>query len=143
MPLGQPLKSLIDTSTVKVGASATVVYGLGYRDPVSGEWAKLDTAAGVIQAVNPQRLLLTLQGERRPQRIDSKRIQTLLLAKPPPHRATAFDSTKLDADRDTSTVEVGTLVIPEQAWRPKTLESGSEKADQPGQISATEYPDRR
>ena len=36
----------IDSSTVEVDATAVVVYGLGYRDPVSGRWPRLARARG-------------------------------------------------------------------------------------------------
>ena len=37
----------IDSRTVEVGALAVVIYGTGERHPVSGAWAKLDTARGL------------------------------------------------------------------------------------------------
>ena len=69
----------IDSSKVRVGASVAVVYGLGFRNPVSGEWLKLTTARGKVQAVDGQRLLLALEEDRQSQRIDMERIQTLVL----------------------------------------------------------------
>ena len=41
----------IDSSKVKVGAYAEIIYGTGERDQVSGKWEKLDTAQGYIKAV--------------------------------------------------------------------------------------------
>ncbi len=67
----------IDSTTVEVGLPAVVIYGLGYRDPVTGQWPRLTQARGVIQAVNSQRLLLSDNG--RSQRIDLARIQRLSL----------------------------------------------------------------
>ena len=69
----------IDSSKVRVGASVAVVYGLGFRNPVSGEWLKLTTARGKVQAVDGQRLLLAVEDDRQSQRIDMERIQTLVL----------------------------------------------------------------
>ena len=68
----------IDSGKVRVGAFAEVVYGKGARDPVSGEWEKLDTASGYIKAVDAEGL--TLGGRFRKKRIAFVRIQRLLLA---------------------------------------------------------------
>ena len=73
----------IDTSKVRVGASVTIVYGLGYRDPLSGEWPKLAIAKGTIQAVDGERVLLALEGRDSVQRIDLERIQGFDLADAP------------------------------------------------------------
>ena len=51
----------IDSSTVKPGAYVEIIYGSGERDPVSGEWERLDTARGYIQAIDAERLVI---GER-------------------------------------------------------------------------------
>ena len=67
--------SAVDTSKVRAGASVTIVYGLGYRDPLSGEWPKLAIAKGTIQAVDGERVLLALEGRDSVQRIDLERIQ--------------------------------------------------------------------
>ncbi len=84
----------IDGSTVEVGAMAVVVYGLGYRDPVSGKWLRLAEARGVVQAVDGHRLLLAIEGQQRSQRIDLDRIQKLVLVEgAPPGRAVDFDKT--------------------------------------------------
>lgn len=71
----RPSPSPVDTSKVRVGASVTIVYGLGLRDPVSGEWPRLARAKGTIQAVDGERLLLALEGRDSVQRIDLERIQ--------------------------------------------------------------------
>ena len=76
------LYETIDTSRVRVGASVTIAYGLGYRDPLSGEWHRLDTARGTIQAIDEQRLLLAVEGRDFPQRIDLERMQSWGLASP-------------------------------------------------------------
>lgn len=67
--------SPVDTSNVRVGAAVTIVYGLGFRDPLSGEWPRLARAKGTIQAVDGERLLLALEGRDSVQRIDLERIQ--------------------------------------------------------------------
>ena len=72
----------IDSTTVVVGAAAVVVYGLGYRDPVSGKWPRLAGLAGVVKAVDEHRLLLALEEQRWPQRIDLERVQRLILLGP-------------------------------------------------------------
>ena len=51
----------IDSSTVKSGAYVEIIYGKGERDPVSGEWERLDTARGYIQDIDAERLII---GER-------------------------------------------------------------------------------
>ena len=51
----------IDSSTVKPGAFVEIIYGRGEREPVSGEWERLDTAKGYIQAIDAERLII---GER-------------------------------------------------------------------------------
>ena len=48
----------IDSSTVKPGAFVEIIYGRGERDSVSGEWERLDTARGYIQAVDAERLII-------------------------------------------------------------------------------------
>ena len=94
LPAGVILEAgRIDSSTVKAGASVAVVYGLGYRDPVSGEWPRLTTARGTVHAVDGQRLLLALEGRDSLQRIDLERIQTLVLAGSPSIGSTDRDST--------------------------------------------------
>ena len=51
----------VDSSTVKPGAYVEVIYGKGERDPVSGEWEKLDTVKGYIKAIDSETLTI---GER-------------------------------------------------------------------------------
>ena len=78
-PTGVVLKAgEIDSGKVRVGAFAEVVYGKGARDPMSGEWEKLDTASGYIKAVDAEGF--TLGGRFRKKRIAFVRIQKLLLA---------------------------------------------------------------
>ena len=101
LPAGVILEAgQIDSSTVEAGASVAVVYGLGYRDPVSGEWPRLTTARGTVHAVDGQRLLLALEGRDSLQRIDLERIQTLVLAGSPSLGLTDRDSTVADGSRE-------------------------------------------
>ena len=72
-----PESSAIDTSKMRVGTPVVIVYGLGIADPTTGEWPKLATATGTIQAINEQRLLLAQKGQDLPQRIDLQRIKRL------------------------------------------------------------------
>ena len=51
----------IDSSMVRPGAYVEIIYGKGERDPVSGEWERLDNAIGYIQAIDAERLII---GER-------------------------------------------------------------------------------
>ena len=53
--------SEIDSSTIKPGSYVEIIYGKGERDPVSGEWERLDRARGYIQAVDAETLTI---GER-------------------------------------------------------------------------------
>ena len=66
----------IDSSKVKVGAYAEVIYGTGERDQVSGKWEKLDTAQGYVKAVDAESLTIS-QGLGK--RIAFERIQQLIL----------------------------------------------------------------
>ncbi len=68
----------IDSSKVRVGAFAEVVYGKGEQDPFSGQWEKLYTASGYIKAVDAEGL--TLGRGLWKERIAFARIQKLLLA---------------------------------------------------------------
>ena len=72
-----PESSAIDTTKVRVGTPVLIVYGLGIADPATGEWPRLATATGTIQAINEQRLLLAQIGQDLPQRIDLQRIKRL------------------------------------------------------------------
>ena len=51
----------IDSSKVRVGVFAEVVYGKGARDPVSGDWEKLGRVSGYIKAVDAESLTLALR----------------------------------------------------------------------------------
>ena len=73
----------IDGRTVPAGARVVVVHGRGERHPVSGEWARLDTSAGWVQAVDSSALVLSREGDLRQQRIPLDRIQRLVMAGPP------------------------------------------------------------
>ena len=68
----------IDSSTVKPGAFVEVIYGRGERNPVSGEWERLDTARGYIQAIDTETLTI---GERFWKKVIAlERIQKLIIA---------------------------------------------------------------
>ncbi len=57
---GEVLKAgEIDSSKVKVGTYAEVIYGTGERDQVSGKWEKLDTAQGYVKAVDAESLTIS------------------------------------------------------------------------------------
>ena len=68
----------IDSSKVRVGAFAEVVYGKGARDPVSGKWEKLGRARGYIKAVDAEHL--TLGRGLWKERIAFARIERLIIA---------------------------------------------------------------
>ncbi len=68
----------IDSSKVKVGVYAEVIYGMGERDQVSGKWEKLDTAQGYIKAID--RESLTIGRGFWKKQIAFERIQKLILA---------------------------------------------------------------
>ncbi len=70
----------IDSSKVRVGVFAEVVYGKGKRDPVSGEWEKLGRVSGYIKAVDAERLTIALGEGALKEQIAFTRIQKLLLA---------------------------------------------------------------
>ena len=75
---GQFDLSKIDSSTIEPGTFVEVTYGRGERNPVSGEWKKLDTARGYIQAIYEDRLVI---GERFwKKEIALARIQKLTIA---------------------------------------------------------------
>ena len=67
----------IDSSKVKVGAYAEVIYGQSAQHPVSGVWEKLDIASGYIQAVDAEHLII---GQHFGKQIAFARIQQLILA---------------------------------------------------------------
>ena len=67
----------IDSSTVKPGAYVEIIYGKRERDPVSGEWEKLDTVKGYIKAIDAETLTI---GERFwKKKIELERIQKLTI----------------------------------------------------------------
>ena len=66
----------IDSSKVKVGVYAEIIYGMGEHQ-VSGEWEKLNTAQGYIKAVDQESLTISLGLGKR---IAFDRIQQLILA---------------------------------------------------------------
>ena len=68
----------IDSSKVKVGVYAEVIYGIGEQDQVSGKWEKLGTAQGYIKAVDQESL--TIGRGLWKEQIAFKRIQKLILA---------------------------------------------------------------
>ena len=104
----------IDSRTVDVGAFVVVIYGQGERHPVSGAWAKLDTARGSIKAVDSRRLIVGLAPDGWSKRIALERIQTLSLLGAP-----------LSAvDRDRTHTRTPNLVPPAQA-EPEVARSDS------------------
>ena len=68
----------IDSSQVKLGAYAEVIYGTGEQDQVSGKWEKLDTVEGYIKAVDAERL--TIGRGLWKEQIAFERIQKLIMA---------------------------------------------------------------
>lgn len=68
----------IDSSKVKVGVYAEVIYGMGERDQVSGKWEKLDTVKGYIKAVDQEGLTIGRGFWKK--RVAFERIQNLILA---------------------------------------------------------------
>ena len=68
----------IDSSKVKVGAYAEVIYGKGEWDQISREWKKLDTARGYIQTVDAESL--TIGRGLWKEQIAFERIQQLIMA---------------------------------------------------------------
>ena len=91
--------SEIDSSTVEVGALAEIVYGQGERHPISGEWAKLDTARGYIKAVDRRRLIVGLEPDGWSKWIALERIQTLILVGWPSPGSVDRDSIQVDSGR--------------------------------------------
>ena len=67
----------IDSSTVKPGAYVEIIYGRGERDLVSGEWERLDTARGYIQAIDAERLIIRERFWKK--EIELERIQKLTI----------------------------------------------------------------
>ena len=68
----------IDSSKVKVGVYAEVIYGMGEQNQVSGEWEKLDTVQGYIKAIDAESL--TIGRGLWKKRIAFERIQKLIMA---------------------------------------------------------------
>ena len=77
----------INHSTVEVGAFAVMIHGQGERHPVSGEWERLETSRGYIQAIDAETLILSQGGDGRVRFIALERIQTLVLVGKPSRRA--------------------------------------------------------
>ena len=100
----------IDSSKVRVGAFAEVVYGKGERDPISGEWEKLVTASGYIKAVDAKSLTLALRQGLGKKRIAFARIQKLLLAK---------SSRDMERLRKTTDMELPFARTDAGSWRSK------------------------
>ena len=89
--------SAIDSSALRVGTPAIVIYGLGLRDPVTGKWPRLTQEKGVIQAVDSRRLLLTRE-KGGVQRIDLARIQTLIVEETSVSLSASQDTVQAQAD---------------------------------------------
>ncbi len=68
----------IGSSKIKVGTYSEVIYGMGERDPVSGEWEKLGTAQGYIKAIDAESL--TIGRGLWKEQIAFERIQKLIMA---------------------------------------------------------------
>ncbi len=94
----------IDARTVQAGARVVVVHGRGERHPVSGEWARLDTSAGWVQAVDVSALFLARERGLRQQRIPLDRIQRLVVGGRPAWEA-AIDSTGAAGSEKVESVE--------------------------------------
>ena len=77
----------IDSSTVEVGAFAVVIYGMGKRDPVTGDWEQLVTVRGYVQGVDAEALHLARKQGGWSGEIDLERIQTLVLVGSPSLKA--------------------------------------------------------
>ena len=69
----------IDSSTVRIGSYVVVIHGQGERNPVSGEWERLETARGYVRAVDKEILTLARGRDGWQERIALDRIQTLVL----------------------------------------------------------------
>ena len=82
----------IDSSTVEVGSYVVVIHGQGERNPVSGEWERLETARGYVRAVDAEKLILVRRQENWTEPIVLDRIQTLVLVGAPYLRG-VWDST--------------------------------------------------
>ena len=67
---------------MQAGARVPVVHGRGDRHPVSGEWARLDTSMGYVQAVDDSALILSREGNLGQQRVLLDRIHRLVMEMP-------------------------------------------------------------
>lgn len=97
-----------NSSTVKVGAFAVIIYEQGKPHPILREWKKLVTTRGYVQAVGAETLTLALGQNGKPQRIALDRIQRLTLVGTPSPEAAEWDSVQIDASRADDGLE-GTL----------------------------------
>ncbi len=77
----------IDSSTVEVGTFVVIVYKREERQPISGGWARLDTARGYIKAIDQRRLVIGLEPDGRSKWIALERIQTLSLIGSASHKS--------------------------------------------------------
>ena len=91
----------MDSRTVAAGARVMVVHGRGERHPASGEWTRLDTLAGYVQAIHVETLVLAREGDLRQERISLNGIQRLVMEGPPAWEA-AIDSTGAAAKAEVS-----------------------------------------
>ena len=123
-PAGVILKGgQIDSSTVEVGAFAVVIHGQGERHPVSGEWERLETARGYIQAINAETLTLSRGRDGRQKPMALERILTLVLVGTPSRRATE----RVQRVRpDGLQIQTLTVVDRRHAESPTTLDSLAE-----------------
>ncbi len=82
---------------LQAGARVTVIHGRGERHPASGEWARLDTTAGYVQAVDGETLVLAWEGDLGQERIPLDRIERLVMGDRPAWEAPT-DSTRTEAE---------------------------------------------
>ena len=102
----------IDSSTVKVGAFAVVIYGQGERQPVSEDnQERLVTARGYIQALDWEQgwLILAVERDGWQERIAFDRIQRLVL----------FGTPSPGTDRDSTSAAVKAGTTPSLSQRRK------------------------
>lgn len=69
----------VDSSTVAVDSYVVVIHGKGERNPVSGEWERLETVRGYVHSVDREVLTLFHRWDGRAVIIEVDRIQTLVL----------------------------------------------------------------
>ena len=77
----------LNSRAVAAGARVMVVHARGERHPGSGEWARLDTSAGYVQAVEAGAPVRAREGDLRPERISLARIDGLVMGGPASVRA--------------------------------------------------------